>query len=450
MFRREHSWRMSSDEDPFGLKDSDRTQFARPMPGGRAGRAAVAASPPSPPQGTPWRAGAIATITGTPGRGPLVECAFGLLTMIPLLRGRTPPAAPDQLRGQIESELKAFSERAQARGIDQRLVALGHYALCATIDDVVLNTPWGAHSSWQASSLGGALHGDAAAGEHLFDYFDQAKDQPQRNRPALELIAACLALGFEGQYRIRPQGQYELQRIRGDLLAVLQRLDPPDDGALSSHWQGAAAAHAPIARRVPIWVYACGGLAILAIFYSMLLLRLGDTGDKLGQKVATLLPPPPVVEIESPRPLPPAPPARWAPRLLACLPEAAQNQTDAVTENPQALRIRLPNAGLFTSGSAELQAAIRPTMICLANVIKAADGKVLVVGFTDNIPIHTTRFPSNWDLSRARADAVAAVIRPTLVNAIQVDGRGDSEPIASNATEAGRSRNRRVEILLVK
>jgi type VI secretion system protein ImpK len=450
MFRREHAWRMSSDEDPFGLKDSDRTQFARPAPGGRSGRASSAPPSLSPAQGTPWRPAAIATITGTPGRGPLVECAFGLLTMIPLLRGRTPPAAADQLRVQIESELKAFSERAQAKGIDQRLVALGHYALCAMVDDVVLNTPWGAHSTWQASSLAGALHGDAAAGEHLFDYFDQAKDQPQRNRPALELIAVCLALGFEGQYRIRPQGQYELQQIRGDLLGVLQRLDPPDDGALSAHWQGAAAAHAPIGRRVPIWVYASAALAVLLVVYSVFLIQLGEAGDRLGDKVATLLPPR-VVEIDAPRPPPPPPsPTPLAPRLLACLPEAARTQTDAVMESAQALRVRLPNAGLFTSGSAELQAAIRPTMTCLASVMKSADGKVLVVGFTDNIPIHTTRFPSNWELSKARADAVAAVIRPTLVNAIRVDGRADSEPIASNATEDGRSRNRRVEILLVK
>jgi type VI secretion system protein ImpK len=443
---------MSSDDDPFGLMDSDRTQFARPVPGGRPGRSAAADAPQPSTRAPLQRLGTIATVTGTPGRGPLVECAFGLLTMVPLLRARTPPAPPDQLRAQIESELGAFSERAQARGIDQRLVALGHYALCALIDDVVLNTPWGAHSSWQASSLAGALHGDAAAGEHLFDYFDQAKDQPQRNRPALELIAVCMALGFEGQYRIRPQGQFALQQIRGDLLTMLQRMDPDDGGALSAHWQGAAAAHAPIGRRVPIWVYASAALALLVLTYSAFLIRLGENGQRLGDVVAAL---PPagtasIVQQAAAAPVAIPRPAALGPQLRACLPEAARNQPDAVTESIQGLRIRLPNAGLFASGSAELKATTRPTMLCLAQLLKAADGKILVVGHTDNIPIHTTRFPSNWELSKARAGAVAAVFQSVFSGPLQVIGRGDSETIASNATEDGRSQNRRVDIMLVK
>jgi type VI secretion system protein ImpK len=445
-----------SDDDPFGLMDSDRTQFARPVPGGRSARVGTAtpyaASQPSA-QAPPPRAGGIATVAGTAGRGPLVQCTFALLTMVPLLRARTPPAPVEQLRGQIESELRAFSERTQGRGIDQRLVALGHYALCALIDDVVLNTPWGAHGTWQASSLAGALHGDAAAGEHLFDYLDQAKEQPQRNRPALELIAACLALGFEGQYRIRPQGQFALQQIRNDLLGLLQRLDPPDDGALSPHWRGVTAAHMPISRRVPFWVYASAGLAGLVLIYSACLLRLGEGGQRLGDIVAAMPPAGTVAPVQPAAAAVPVPvprPLALAPKLRACLPEAARNQPDVVTESLQGLRIRLPNAGLFTSGSAELQATIRPTLLCLAKLLTAAEGKVLVVGHTDNLPIHTTRFPSNWDLSKARADAVAAVIRTVHDAPIDVVGRGDSEPITSNATEDGRARNRRVEILLVR
>ncbi|HYZ22500.1 MAG TPA: type IVB secretion system protein IcmH/DotU [Rhodopila sp.] len=445
---------MNADDDPFGLMDSERTQISRPVPGGRGVRAAAAprVAPVAEPGGR--RVGSVASVTGTPGRGPLVECAFGLLSMVPLLRTPTPPMPPDDLRAQIEAELNSFTERAHARGLDNRMVALGHYALCALFDDVILNTPWGAHSSWQSNSLAGALHGDVAAGEHLFEYLDQAKAQGQRSRPVLELIAACLALGFEGQYRIRPQGQIELRHIRGELLAMLQRYDADHDPALSGHWRGAAAAHRPIGQGIPVWVYGTAALALLVLAYAGMVVRLGERGAHLGDAVASL-PASETIEIVQPAAAAPAPvpvpkPLVLGPRLRACLPEGARDQGDAVSETLQGVKVRLPNAGLFTSGSADLQAAVTPTLQCLGQVLKMANGRVVVVGHTDNVPIRTARFPSNWELSKARADSVAAVLRPVMARPVQVVGRGDAEPIAPNTAEDGRSRNRRVEILLIR
>jgi type VI secretion system protein ImpK len=77
---------------------------------------------------------------------------------------------------------------------------------------------------------------------------------------------------------------------------------------------------------------------------------------------------------------------------------------------------------------------------------------VLVVGHTDNVPIRTARFPSNWALSQARADAVQRVLAEAVADPgrLTVEGRADTQPIASNADDAGRARNRRVEILLLK
>ncbi|WP_372623345.1 type VI secretion system protein TssL, long form [Falsiroseomonas sp.] len=446
---------MGSDDDPFGLADSERTQIARPLPGGRpagASRPAPEARPASPLRA----AGSIAAVSGTPGRGPLVECAFGLLSLAPLLRARTPPAPPEHLRSQLEAELQSFADRAQARGVDTRLVALGHYALCAFLDDVILNTPWGAHGIWRANSLAGALHHDAAAGEHFFAYLDQAKRQPERSRPALELMAACLALGFEGAYRLEPQGQATLRQLRAEVLDTLRRLDGVEEQELSPHWRGVEAAHVPITRRIPLWVYATGVLGVLVLVYAGLAMRLGSETAQLDAVVAALPPAGPVgivrqapvtaqpVAVQVPRA------AALAPRIRECLPAAAQRDAEAVVENLQGVRVRLPNAGLFASGSAQLQSAVAPLVACIAEVLKEAEGRIAIVGHTDNVPIRTARFPSNWELSRARAEAVAAVARPVLGQRIQVTGRADADPAASNATEDGRARNRRVEILLLR
>ncbi|MDW8370740.1 MAG: type VI secretion system protein TssL, long form, partial [Geminicoccaceae bacterium] len=140
-----------------------------------------------------------------------------------------------------------------------------------------------------------------------------------------------------------------------------------------------------------------------------------------------------------------------AERLRACL-RAAGLPGEAVGEDLQKLRIRLPNAGLFASGRADLDPATAPLLACLGRELAGEPGRIRVVGHTDDRPIRTARFPSNWELSRARAEAVRAGLAPFLADParIAVDGRADTEPVASNAEEAGRARNRRVEILVLR
>jgi type VI secretion system protein ImpK len=74
---------------------------------------------------------------------------------------------------------------------------------------------------------------------------------------------------------------------------------------------------------------------------------------------------------------------------------------------------------------------------------------VLITGHTDNQPIRSLRYPSNWDLSKARADAVKAVLAQTVrPERLRAEGRADSEPVAPNDTPQGRAQNRRVELTL--
>jgi type VI secretion system protein ImpK len=72
-----------------------------------------------------------------------------------------------------------------------------------------------------------------------------------------------------------------------------------------------------------------------------------------------------------------------------------------------------------------------------------------VIGHTDNVPIRTLRFSSNWELSKARAESVARLLAARVdPGRLAVDGVGDTDPIAPNDTPKGQARNRRVEIIL--
>ncbi len=115
--------------------------------------------------------------------------------------------------------------------------------------------------------------------------------------------------------------------------------------------------------------------------------------------------------------------------------------------------VRITGEVLFDPGSNDLRPDGSTMLDAVAKVATLADYPMSVEGHTDNRPIHTTRFPSNWELSTARATAAMRY----LVSEQHIDparmsvaGYADMRPLATNDTEQGRSRNRRVEFVFVK
>ena len=114
------------------------------------------------------------------------------------------------------------------------------------------------------------------------------------------------------------------------------------------------------------------------------------------------------------------------------------------------LVISLHDAGFFASGSADVNPG---SLHILSTIVDALPNRaVRVEGHTDNVPIHTLQFATNWELSTARASAIARFILdkghfdPTLLSAA---GYAEFHPVAKNDTEAGRTENRRVDIILL-
>ena len=114
--------------------------------------------------------------------------------------------------------------------------------------------------------------------------------------------------------------------------------------------------------------------------------------------------------------------------------------------------VRLAERGSFRSGYADLQPSFKPLLNKVGASISDAAGLITIEGHTDNVPIaFSERFRSNWDLSAARSAAVADYL---LNNTDVADGRvtvtgfADTKPLASNDTPAGRSRNRRIEVII--
>jgi chemotaxis protein MotB len=148
-----------------------------------------------------------------------------------------------------------------------------------------------------------------------------------------------------------------------------------------------------------------------------------------------------------------APPSKLA-EVRQRLEEAARPEIDrgviGFHDSPRGLVISLQEAGFFDSGAAD----VRPPALPVLNRIAAAlpETTLRVEGHTDDVPIHTVQFSSNWELSSARASSVARLL---LLHAnvhaerMSVAGYAEFHPAVSNATAEGRARNRRVDIVLL-
>jgi chemotaxis protein MotB len=121
-----------------------------------------------------------------------------------------------------------------------------------------------------------------------------------------------------------------------------------------------------------------------------------------------------------------------------------------VTKDGLVIRL-LTDKLLFASGSAAVESAGRPLLAKVGALLRAENQhEIRVRGFTDPVPIHTAAFPSNWELSAGRAASVVRAFAQAGVAAERMEavGRASLDPLTTNATAAGRARNRRVEVLL--
>ena len=113
--------------------------------------------------------------------------------------------------------------------------------------------------------------------------------------------------------------------------------------------------------------------------------------------------------------------------------------------------IQLPNNVLFDQGKTELKADGQQALAEVAGIIATFDRQYLIAGHTDNVPISSGRFASNWDLSAARAVEVVSFLEKNGVpqKKLAAAGYGEFDPVASNETKEGQALNRRIEIILM-
>lgn len=138
-------------------------------------------------------------------------------------------------------------------------------------------------------------------------------------------------------------------------------------------------------------------------------------------------------------------------QLAAALETLIESEDVIIKKGDDWLELEIKSRVLFKSGEARLERSAVPILGQVADILQISANPIQVEGFTDNKPINTPRFPSNWELSAARAASVVHLldrygIQPDRMSAI---GYGEFKPIADNSTEAGRQKNRRVVLVVL-
>jgi type VI secretion system protein ImpK len=436
--------------------DSGERTVIRPTPGGR--RPALAPVPDAerrepvatgaPAMPPPGGDGAETVAMGV---NPLVAAAAPLLQLMARLPNTINHPDPGELRERAVRSMHTFERRVRDLDLPRELLAPAHYALCASIDDVVLNTPWGSTGVWDANSLVSLFHKEVRSGERFFQLLAQMRQNPGVYLPVIELMYLCMSLGLQGQYRLSPRGPAELDRLREETYAVIVRQRQAPEPDLSPHWVGVAAPYRGARPILPIWVAASAALAILAGIFIWFSTTLNAASDELFARMQAV-PPARMPEIARVAPVRPPPPAPEAPvdRLCTLLePEVKAGLVTVICKPPNPL-IRLKNRGMFASGSATVDPRFVPVLNRIGAALKDEPGKIEVVGYTDNQPIKTVQFPSNFHLSEARAQAARALLARALgdPSRITAEGRGESDPLNRNTSPEEREENRRIEIIL--
>jgi type VI secretion system protein ImpK len=392
-----------------------------------------------------------------PNANPIMRAAGPLLQLLGRLRVALMRASFASLMEQVADAVKFFETDIRSAGISEQQANTAKYILCATADDIVQHIPTEDRHVWTQYSMLSRFFGERVGGVRFFEILDRLKADPLANYPVLELQHACLALGFQGMHRTSPNGLPSLQTIQRNLYEMLRRVRPKSDTDLSPHWRGQELANRRLRTRVPTWMVAAVVAALLTAGYFTLrtLLSAGaenaaavalalHPGDPIELKRRVIAPPPP--------PPPPPPPDRITQlqRIRAAL--ATEKLACAMTADQTGsfIIIRVCDLVLFEAGRATVLDAFKPVAARVAATLDKEPKHIKVVGHTDNTPISTVRFPSNFELSVERAKAVAAVLKPGLTDPgrIDIEGKGPDAPIASNATPEGRARNRRVEIFI--
>lgn len=371
---------------------------------------------------------------------PLLEAAQPLLRALSDMPEQIADLSyVEMLKTTLKSQINLFSIVCDEVNIPWKKMAIVRYCLCTALDEAAHTTAWGLESGWSQSNLLNHFEGDNDGGNKFFLLIGRLSMNPSEFADVLEVLLRILGLGFEGRYSIVEEGDRQLTKIRQRLLTLIQSTRETTLSLLSPH---GLQPHGPVRRKkmiVPVRLTAlCAGIVVAAAFIGCKY-WLSMRADGLNNDIYLMQ----NIKVTSPQ-------LKMRLRLAVLLRKEINQQLLSVDETQKLSKVVLHGDSLFLSGSIKVQPQMVKVIERVAREVCRVDGDVVIVGHTDNTPIHRPGLEDNLVLSEKRAAEVASYFTAAGLPAskVKVQGVGSSQPLASDDTAQGRAKNRRVEFFV--
>ena len=376
------------------------------------------------------------------GINPLAVAANPLLNLIPQIRVMPHHPDPAQLRNYLVEQVSLFERRAREANVSPETIIAARYALCTALDETAAKTPWGGGGQWSRHSLLVTFHNETWGGEKFYQVLARLVQDPKKHFDLIELMAVCIALGFEGRFGVVDNGRSQLDTLRRRLVEILDGARGEYSKALSLHWRGAEADGKSKWGFLPLWITVGAVLGLLTGIFLLYYFLIADKSSGVFSAINAIRPP--KSQILKPQP---AAVARLAKFLEPEIKAGLVTVDDQVDKSIIVLR----GDGMFNSGQVDVLPKYLPVIQRVAEALNSVSGEIKISGHTDSQRIRSVRFPGNFELSQARAEVVRSMIDSRLAVRSRTNARGEADavPMDTNATPEGRSRNRRVEVTLL-
>ncbi len=381
------------------------------------------------------------------GDNVLVDEASTLFSLIAKVRNTPKHHDVTTLKRQCVDLIKTYEQSLRQKSVDGEKIESARYCLCSFIDEAVLNTPWGEQSTWGAESLLSTFHNETWGGEYFYTLIQSCIASPHEHLLLLELQYLCLSLGFNGKMRVEERGSEKLEEIREQAFRSIRTQRKEHERELSPEWKASVVRGSSIERGFPLWVLlSMFGTMILAA-YMLFSYNINNYSDGVYRELSALVPwsqpTEQMMTIQG---------RDQAVRLKQLLQTEIQRELLDVTELSDRIRITVKSNQLFDLGSASLKEDFMPIVAKIARSLESVEGKILVTGHTDDRSVFSSKYPSNWHLSLARANSLADALaaKTDLHGRLWPEGRGEAEPVVPNDSDENRALNHRVEIDLLQ
>ena len=373
---------------------------------------------------------------------PLIEAAKPVLILANSMQQTTSQLSTDSLINKFSLLINNFEENAEKNGAKYDAIQAAKYCLCTFVDELAVRAGW-ADETWSKNSLLVSFYDETWGGERFFEIIQNLKQDSDKNIDLLEFMYLCLQFGYKGKYQVLNNGELEIDKIKRDLLALIHSKRPDQTVNLFKH-NPIITNNIQRKRRlaIPLWVVGVLGAVALGVGYFTMQWSLGDKFNTASTKVNSLKLPSVITKQQD---------TQKTVRLRPLLENEIARKLVSVEDFQDRSTVTILGDGLFESGSAQIQDQYYPVLAAVSQALDSVEGQITVTGYTDNQPIQSLNFPSNWHLSQARADAVKEILLNYIKNGgtrIRSEGRGSTDPVAPNDTLENRAKNRRVEITL--